>query len=250
MPEINDTVITIKAKQIIEFTKDLKTFAHRAYPFATKNTLNQGVFFAQKLARKNIQQKMVLRNKHTIQSIRVDQTRTLNVSQQRSVVGSTAPYMVDQEFGVTITKTGKRGVSIPTGYSAGQEGQQRRTKLPRRPNKMANITLSGRRRKSKSKKQRILFAVQDAVKSGNRYTYIDLGRRQGIFKVVGGRKGFKRGWPKGAKLKMVHDLTQQSVRIDPTPWLKPAVDNTAVIMPDIHLKSLVFQLKKHNLFRP
>ena len=239
----------IDDKQIIEFEKDLQTFAHKALPFATKNTLNQAVFHAQKLAKKDVQIKMVLRNKFTQQSIRVDQARGLNIRQQEAVVGSIADYMEDQEFGTTKTKTGKQGIPIPTSYSAGQEGQQPRIRLPRKPNKIENIQFRGRRSKSKSKRQRILFAVQNAVRSGNRYTYLDLGKRQGIFKVVGGRKGFKRGWPSGAKLKMVHDLSRSSLTIPKNPWLKPVVDTTVILIPKFYKKSLVFQLKRHNLFR-
>ena len=82
--------IKINDKQIIEFEKDLKVFASRAYPFATKNTLNQGAFHAQKLAKRDVQVKMVLRNKHAVQSIRVDQARTLNVRRQAATVGSIA----------------------------------------------------------------------------------------------------------------------------------------------------------------
>lgn len=240
----------IDDREIIEFERDLKAFAHRAFPFATKNTLNQSAFHAQKLAKRDVQVKMVLRNKFTLQSIRVDQAKTLVVRNQEATVGSTLDYMVDQEFGGTKVKKGSKGVPIPTGFSAGQKNQQPRTRLPRAQNKMKNIKLSSRRRrKAKNRKQSVLFAVQAAVTSGNRYAFIDLGKRQGIFKVVGGTKKFKRGWPKGARLEMVHDMSSDSVRIPRNPWLKPAVDATKIVMPKFYRKSLIFQLKKQNLFR-
>jgi hypothetical protein len=238
----------INDKQVINFERDLKAFAHRAFPFATKNTLNQAAFHAQKLAKRDVQVKMILRNKFTLQSIRVDQAKSLVVRDQESAMGSTLDYMVDQEFGAMKFKKGSKGVVIPTGFSAGQEGQQPRTRLPRARNKMKNIKLS-KRRTAKNQKQSMIFAVQDAVTSGDKYVFIDLGKRQGIFKVVGGDKNFKRGWPDGAKIKMVHDMSRDSVRIPRNPWLKPAVDTTVVKMPEFYRSSLVFQLKKQGLFK-
>ena len=83
----------------------------------------------------------------------------------------------------------------------------------------------------------------------NRFVFLKLrNSRQGIFRVVGGRRGVKRGWPKGAKLKAVHDLTSQSVVIPATPWLKPAFDQVIPQLPTFYKKALTFQLKRFGLF--
>ncbi len=235
--------------EIKEFEKDLKAFADRAFPFATKATLNKAAFTAQKLARRDVSVKMVERNKFTQQSIQVNQARTLNVRLQSATVGSTADYMKDQEFGAVERKGGSEGVSIPTGYSAGQEGQQTRTRVPRKANKLQNIRLKNKSKKGSNRKQRTLLAVRQAVDTGNRFIFLDLGKRKGIFKVLGGRKKSSRGWPKGARLKMVHDLTRQSVRIPRNPWLKPAVDRTQILMPGFYRDALIFQLKRQGLFQ-
>lgn len=231
----------INDKELKEFEKDLKAFAHRALPFATKNTLNQSVFHAQKLNKRDVAVKMILKNRFTERSIQVDQARTLNIRRQAATVGSTADYMEDQEFGTTKTKRGRRGTPIPTGWSAGQENQQSRTRVPRRANKLLNIRLAHRRTKAKNRRQRNVMAIKQAATTGNKYVFLDLGRREGIFKVIGGKRR--------PRIKMVHDLSHDSVTIPRNPWHKPGVDATIVRLPEFYRKSLVFQLKRHNLFK-
>ncbi len=117
-------MLSVDDKEIKRFERDLKTFASRAYPFATKATINTAAFETQKVARKRIRRIMTLRNKFTRQSIQVEQARGLNVNTQAAVVGSTQDYMETQEFGGTVRRRGKEGVPIKTSFSA----VQRRTK--------------------------------------------------------------------------------------------------------------------------
>jgi len=234
-------VFKINSRDIKEFEEHLKTFAAKAYPFATKSTINSAAFNTQKLYKDNINKKLTTRNRFTAQSVRVEQSRTLRVSQQMAIVGSIADYMDDQEFGGIKAKTGKKGVSITTGYAAGQQGQEPRTRLARKPNAMANIQLKNRRNRGKNRKQRNLIAVRVAASSSQKYIYMDLGRRRGIFKVIGGKRR--------PKVKMIHDLSKQTVRIPRTPLLGPAVDETEVLIPKFYEKALRFQLQRHNLFK-
>jgi hypothetical protein len=240
----------IDSKEIKRLERDLKFFAKRAYPFATKKTLNDGAFQAQKIARADVQKKMVNRNRYTVQSIRVDQARTLDVNRQMSVIGSTADYMEDQEFGAIKTKSGKEGVSIPTSYSSGEGDNARpRKRLPRKPNRMSSIKLTKNRRRAKNRKQANLFKVQNAVTTGKRIVFMDFGRKKGIFRVIGGRKKFKRGWPKGAKVRQLHDMSEPSVVIPRNPWLKPAFDEAVRMLPAFYADALRFQLKRNQLFK-
>ena len=227
-------------REIKEFEKQLKTFADRAYPFATKATLNRSAFEAQKISRKDVSVKMVERNRFTKQSIQVEQARTLDVRRQSSTVGSIADYMEKQEFGGMERKGGTEGVAIPTSFSAGQEGQQPRTKVPRKGNKLQNIRLQQRRVGGSSRRQRNLIAIKQAATTSNKFVFLDLGRKKGIFKVTGGKRS--------PRIKMVHDLTRQTIRIPRNPWLKPAVDRTQVLMPGFYKDALIFQLKRNNLF--
>ena len=93
--------------------------------------------------------------------------------------------------------------------------------------------------------------TQGAVRSGKRYIFHDFGsgRKKGIFRVVGGGRNFKRGMPKGVRLRMVYDMTEQVVDIPKLPWLKPAVDTTQVLMPGMYRKAVIFQAKRLGLFK-
>jgi hypothetical protein len=221
---------------------DLKQFAERSIPFATKKTLNDSAFAARAISQADIKTRMVNRNKFTMQSIRVEQTKTLQISRQTAVVGSTADYMEDQEFGAIKTKKGKEGVGIATSYAAGQGmNNQPRTRLPRKANTMAQIQLSKGRKKTYSKKQRNLVAIKEAAGSGRKFVFLDLDKSKGIFKVIGGVKR--------AKLRMVRDMSSGSVRIPKNPWLEPAFNEAKRMQPAFYADALRFQARKHGLFK-
>ena len=238
-------------KETKQLEKELGILRDRAFPFATKETLNRTAFIAQKRYKREIKKDLVTRNKFTEQSIRVEQAKGLNVRNQMSIVGSTADYMEDQEFGGIKTSRGKEGVPIATAYSSGEgRGAQPRKRLPRKPNNLRNINMKHKRRKAKHRKQALLFKVQDAVTSGNRMIYHNFSNgRQGILKVVGGRKGFKRGWPTGARLEMLWDLSKTTVVVPKEPMLKPAFDHAIRMTPRVYRDSLRFQINKHMLFK-
>ena len=91
-------MISINDKELKRYERDLKTFASRAYPFATRQTVNAAAFKAQGFARENVSRDMVERNRFTRQSVQVDKAGTLNVRRQAARVGSIAPYMELQEY--------------------------------------------------------------------------------------------------------------------------------------------------------
>ena len=231
----------IDDREIKQLEADLQTFARRAIPFASRNTLNSTAFTARLEWQVEVRNKLITRNKFTENSIRVDKAKGLDVSRQEAVVGSIAPYMEDQEFGGSKSKKGKEGVAIPTTYSAGQGDNARpRTRLPRKPNKMANIRIKHNKLRG-SRKQRNLVAIQEAITTGNKYVFLDLSRRKGLFKIVGGKRN--------PRLKMVWDLTRQSVRIPATPTLQPTIERVGPLVPEIHKESLEFQLRRLNILR-
>ena len=233
-------MITINDTQIRKYERDLKTFAERAYPFATRQTINSAAFKAQGKAKENVRNDMVLRNRYTEQSIRVNKAGTLNVARQIATVGSIADYLERQEFGGTKHSQGSGNVAIATSYSAGQKGQRPRTKLPVRTNRMMSIQLQKRRKVGKNKRQQNLIAVREAATSGRKFLYLDTGRRKGIYRVTGGKRK--------PKIKMVQDLTRSSVVIPKNPWLAPAVRDTEQYMPSIYVEALRFQLQRNRIF--
>lgn len=232
----------INVKDFDEYEAHLKTFAKRAYPFATKATINKAAFETRKEAQGIIRANMTTRNAFTVKSIRVEQSRTLVVDHQAATVGSIAPYMAVQEFGGIKGKKGSEGVAIATSYSSGEgENARPRTKLPRKPNKLANIRLQRRAKGGASRKQKNAAAIRAAAESGSKYVFLDLGRTKGIFKVIGGKRR--------PKIKMVYSLTHQSVAIPKNPWLAPAVAKTEKKIPQYYTEALGFQLERRGLFR-
>lgn len=238
----SDGMITVDDKDLKQLESDLKTFAIRAYPFATKATLNRSAFDAQKRVRALIRNKMITRNKFTMKSIQVEQAKTLRVSDQEAVVGSIASYMEDQEFGGTKTKGGKVGVAIATTSASGEgRGVQPRRRLPRRPNKKSAIKLSKNRFRVKSKKQEIFLRVRQAAKTGRKFIFLDLQKHPGIYRVAGGKRK--------PKINLVHDMSRKSVRIPARPTFAPATRSTEKQMPRFYKEAVTFQLKRHNLFK-
>ena len=230
----------IDDKNIKKLEKDLEFFAARAVPFATKFALNKAAFTAQRIARADVKRNLINRNRFTVQSIQVDQARTLNINRQSSTVGSIAGYMEDQEFGTIKSSGGKEGVSIATSYSAGQAGAGRRTKLPTDVNNLQAIQLRKGRKKGQSKRQRSMAAIKGAAGSGRRYVFLELARSKGIFKVVGGKKY--------NRIRMVHDMTRRSVVVPKRPWLEPAHRQAQDIIPLFYTDGLEFQLRRRGLF--
>lgn len=234
-------MIEIDTRHMKQYESDLKTFAAKAYPFATRSTVDTAAFETRKEAQSNIASDMVLRNRFTQGSVRVQQARSLNVRDQEAVTGSAAEYLATQEFGGTVTGKGAHQ-PIATSYSAGLgENARPRTKLPRRPNQMQRIQLKRRGRSASSRKQRNVAAVREAAGSGNKYVFMDLGRRQGIFKVTGGKRK--------PRVKMVWDLSRRAVRVPRNPWLGPATTTVENRIPTIYTQAMAFQLKRRGLFR-
>ena len=217
-------MFSIDQSDIIEFEQQLQHISSRSIPFATKETVNRAVFKARQNAQGNIIADFTIRNPFTLSSIRVNLARGLDIRKQKASVGSVADYLEKQEFG-TIKKSKKGSyVNIPTAYSAGQSGS--RTRLPRSANKMSKINL--RRRALNS----VVARIKIAKNSGEKFVYLDLGRKKGIFRIL------------NKKIMMVHDLSRRSVVVPKNPWLYPAVESAKTEMPDIYKKALQFQLRR------
>jgi hypothetical protein len=232
-------MFSVNNAEVKQYERDLKVFAANAFPYAARQTLNDVAFAAQKTAKLNARTSLVLRNKFTEQSIRVERATGLNIRQMYSVMGSVAPYMEDQEFGGVKRKRGKTGVAIPTSYSSGEGTYaQPRKRLPRKPNKLQSIRL--KKRAGVNRKQKNLIAVKEAAASNNKYAYLSLGKTKGIFRVVGGKRN--------PKPMMVHDLSEQSVLIPKSPVIVPAAIAVKPKIHRIYLKNLKYQMKRNGLF--
>jgi hypothetical protein len=226
----------------------LETLSAKSIPYATRETLNQLAFTSMREGKKEANKKMILRNKWTAGSIRAKPTRSPQIRSQIAFMGSTEGYMRIQEEGGRKAAKGRHGLHIPTSWAAGQEGVKPRTKLVTRSKKMSNIKLLKFRNAGKTRKQRMVRTVQEAVRTKKRNVFMELGTNtgvttKGIFRVVGGRVS-KRGWPKGARLKLIHDISRKSVRIPKHEWMVPAAKRTALRSPQMYRKALLYQLNR------
>jgi len=235
-------MITMDDRDLKRFKRDLLEFKSRAYPFATKATINDAAKSARLAAKRNIRKRMTLRNKRTLQGVRVNFAKGLRVNRQESAVGSVDPWMEDQEFGSTRVSRGRQGRPVTTSQGSGEGDTARpRRKVARPMHSLRKIALSKRRRGGRrGGRRRALIAVKQAQKHGDKHIFLDLGgpkKATGIFKVT------KRG------IKLVQAMGQKSHVVPANPWLKPAVDEIVPHMPAIYRRALKQQLQRHGLFR-
>ena len=235
-------MIDVDIDDLKQFESDLQKFKARAYPFATKETVNSAAFQARDRAQAGMKRGLILRNKFTVNSVKVEPTRTLRVSAQEAVMGTIAPYMEDQEFGATKIKGGKVGVSIPTTTASGEgRGVQPRRRVARGPNKLSKIRLKHTRSGAANRKQENLVKIKEAAVSSSKYVFLDLQKHPGIYKVTGGKRR--------PKINLIHDMSKGSVRIPRNPIFAPATIATQKKIPSIYFNAVVFQLKRHGLFK-
>ena len=236
-------MFSIENDQIKKLEADLKQFRNRAFPFATRKTLNDVGFAQKRIIQADLNDKFILRNNYTRQSIRVDRAQTLSVARQSTIVGSVASYMDEQEFGGLKRKSGKHGVAIPTSYSAGQAmGAKPRTRRISKRNLLRNVKLSSRRKRGVSKQQHNLIKIREAKSKGEKFVYLELqggGRRRGIFRVLGSKRK--------PKIKMLYDLSKNSVEIPKDPTFQPAFEEAKRMLPAFYADALRFQLRRHKI---
>jgi len=236
-------------RSIRSMERFLKDTNKRGIPFAIKDSLNATAFQASKMGRHEADRKMTMRNKYTERSIVYNQVRRSerNVDRMKSEAGSLQEYMRKQETGFTERSEGKHGVMVPTSFAANQMGAIPRTKLIRKPKQMHNIKLT----KAKpppgglwhSKKQEIVRHAQEAVNTGRRFVFLTINNTLGIWKVVGGRK-VKRGFPKGAKFKLLYDSSARVIDVKSREWLSPATAKAVTSMPETYRIQLNRQLDR------
>ncbi len=244
-------MLSVDMRKLVKLELTLERFSKTAVPFASRQTLNQLAFQTRQQYLSNARSKLTLRNKFTERSIRFDKTRSLNMGTMETRAGSVQQYMATQEFGGTEVSAGKQGVAIPTNVAATGSRGTNRVKDVRSAMRRKNIRLRRKTTRAKTKAQRIRVRMIDAIKSGNRFIFLDLGRRKGIFRVVGGsrRRKVGKGVLRGAKLHMVYDLTRKSINIPRNAMLGPAVKQVALRGPRIHVRNLQFQARRLRLLQ-
>ena len=238
-------MILVDVRELHGLEKQLQTFAARALPFATRQTLNQAVYDTRRGYQREMRHELTLRNTWTEGSAKFEPTRVLDISRQHASVGSVLEYMATQEEGGYVHGAQGRSKPVPTAF-ARVSGQ--RARMVKQANRMRAIALADKKHAGQSVKQRLVVAVRVAVQTGRRYVYLDLGGSKGIFRVTGGvDDGRKRGWAKGAKLRRVWDMSRSAVHVPRHALLRVATNTTTDRLPWLYQQALVAQLRRHGL---
>jgi hypothetical protein len=226
-------MITADARQVRQLENKLERLNARGVLYAELQTVNRAAFETQAVARRDLGGRMVLRDKWSERSIRVDRANRQNMA---ASVGSALPYMETQEIGGTTTPSAGQNVAIPTSVASGEGRDAKpRQRLVRRPNKIRNIRL-GDRQRTGNRKQRNAVAVKEALRTGNRYVFLELQQRKGIFRVYGGRRR--------PRIEMIQDLSRRTTRVPRNPWLLPAANTVAQQLPSYYAAALRQQLAR------
>lgn len=236
-------VVSVDASDFEKLQKDLHFLRRKALPHAVRNGLNDEAFGARKIWQTEISQTFNEKNKYTRRSIRVEKARGTDLHRMEAVVGSTADYMDEQEEGATLRSSGSYGTPIPTATASG-EGRVRgsdRKRPVRAPNKLDAINIAPRVKKG-SRHVRLAGTIALANRKGYNYVFLNLGRKgqkTGIFKLTGGKRR--------TKLRMVWDLSEQSVRLKPRPTMAPTVANVRGWAAGLHRRAMIDQMRRHKL---
>lgn len=211
------------------FENKLDKLRRTSIPYAQAAAVNSAAFATQRAARSELGQEFTLRNRWTQQSIRVNRASPRS-ARPSAAVGSVEDYMRTQEFGGIRTPPGRTGVVIPTAEAAGQRGI--RTRLPTRRNKLRNITLSRGGKRYANKRQANAARIAQARRKGGGVVYLDTRRGKAIYRVTSSR------------VRMLYDMSRQSVVIPASPWLAPVTRRVAPELPGMYARALRYQLRR------
>lgn len=224
-------MLLVDTRQLHRYELVLMRLKSSALPYAIRQAVNDTAFQARRLGLENVNKKLITRNTYTARSIRVERALAGSTTAR---TGSTEGYMARQEFGGFTAKRGRVGLPIPTTYSSG-EGLQAsvRRRMPRKANMLNNIQVRGKRARG-GRAQRNLVAVKTAARGGN--VYLDMGRRKGLFRVLGSGKR--------RSVRMLWDLTSTRTITPKKPWLLPASRTAMTYQGVYYRKALIYQLER------
>jgi hypothetical protein len=225
-------VITVQWKGLDRLMRDLQRFKRSAVPYALGDYVNSAAFKTQAEFRRRAEVGFQLRNKFTTRSIQVEKAKPRGL-EIFSRVGSTAPYMLDQEQGGRVPKK-----AIPGPVAAGQAPGAKRTKLVRPSARLSRIQAS-KGRTMASRAQRNAMALRKAQASASKVAVLERPRGGlGLFRVTGRRK---------LQLRLLYVVGRQSVAIKPTHMLQSAVDAIVPELPKLANAALERQCKRHRI---
>lgn len=228
--------ITVDLRQVKRFARELEKASDKAVLHAIRAYVDAAAFEAQREWKEQIAKTFTLRNTWTTRSIQVRRASGMSPKQMVARVGSIADYMDEQEEGTTTRKTGKHGVALPTGASAGQRGARKRTKPIRRSNYLSALKVHTRI--SGTREQRNRAAMERSIKLGTRVAILELADgRHGLFRIAGSRKRLR-------KPTMLYDLSRASTTTPASRTLEHTLRAIQPTLPRLAIRALMTQLNR------
>lgn len=226
--------VQMNNRQILDWVSKLKAFTRHGYPNAVKRTVNAAATKTRDLGKQTVASKMTLRNRWVAGSIRAQWTKSNQVNSMRAIAGSVGPELQKQEFGATVRGSGKtKAIVTAAGAREPQSARPRKGLLRPRLGKLNLRKPSRKGLRHMSKRQRALVTIKTlGSQSRNDIFYLNLGRRQGFFRM------------EGPKLRMVVDLSRRSVKVKRNPWLGPATKTVTKHLPGIYRRELRDQMRR------
>jgi hypothetical protein len=230
-----DTKIDIRG--VDEMQRQLEQLSRRSVPYAARETINTLAFEGRKIWQDEMRQSLILRNQFTERRALIDLARGLRMSTMEATLGHTESYMANLEYG-RPERARRSYRAIPTEAAAGQAPGSLRGGRKRAVRKASIITALGKlpRPGGKSRKARNARAVRQAIKSGKKLALLDLGRRKGVYRVMGSKRK--------PSLRKVYDLSKRVTPVPKIPTLQRTLDKTLVRGPAIAHGALEKQLAR------
>jgi hypothetical protein len=231
-------VPSIEIRGLDAMQRELEQLAKRSIPYAARETLNGLAFAGRQIWQEQMASSLTLRNAFTQRRALVERATGSRMADMQATLGHTEDYMRRLEYGIG-ERARRGGLAIPTETAAGQAkgslpaGRKRAV----RPSLVIRV-LGKIKRQSRSmpRKARNARAVRQAIKDGSRLAYLELDRRRGIYKIMGGRKR--------PQIRKLYDLSRRAVPLPRIPTLERTLELALRRGPDLALAAMQRQLDR------
>lgn len=231
-------VPNIEIRGLDEMQRELEQLAKRSIPYAARETLNGLAFAGRRIWQQQMASSLTLRNKFTERRALVERATGSRMAEMEATLGHTEDYMRRLESGIG-ERARRGGLAIPTEAAAGQAKGSLPAGRKRAVRPSLIIRALGKlKRQSRSlpRKVRNAKAVREAIRNGSRLAYLELDRRRGIYKVMGGKRR--------PQIRKLYDLTRRSVPLPRIPTLARTLELTLQQGPTLALAAIQKQLDR------
>jgi len=231
--------LRIELKGINELQQALEKASKKAVAYAARETLNTLAFKGREIWQGEMRQALTLRNPFTERRALVERAQGFQIKTMEARLGHTEQYMEQLEHGKSV-RANEQFRPIPTEHAAGQAkgslaGGRKRAVRPKNViTKLGN--LKAKVGNAKGRKARNARAVQQAIRSGKRLALLHLDKRQGIYRVMGGKKN--------PTIRKLYDLTKRVTPKPKIPTLQRTLDKVLPLGPAIALEALEKQFAR------